>query len=98
MERSFDNLPDGFRREPSAPAMVAVAPEQWALAETIQPEIFPKEFHRRRMQIHGYFIVPAFAANQSDFIPERNIFDIQSDNFDLPEALKQKESDYRSQS
>ena len=50
------------------------------------------------MQIHGFFIVPAFAANQSDFIPERNIFDIQSDNFDLPEALKQKESDYRSQS
>ncbi len=42
------------------------------------------------MQIHGFFIVPAFPANQSDFIPKINIRDIQPDDLDLPEALKQK--------
>ena len=37
----FYDLPDRFGRKPFAPAMVAVAPEQWALAETVQPQVFP---------------------------------------------------------
>lgn len=43
-------------------------------------------------------IRPAFAANEGNLIPQVNIGNVQPDDFDLPEALKQKESDNRSQS
>ena len=61
------------------------------------PNIFPKDFHRRGMEVNGFFIVPAFAANEGNLIPQVNIGNVQPDDFDLPEALKQKESDNRSQ-
>ena len=50
------------------------------------------------MEVNGFFIVPAFAANEGNLIPQVNIGNVQPDDFDLPEALKQKESDNRSQS
>ena len=94
----FYNLPDRFSRKPFAPAMVAVTAEQCAAPESVTIQIFPQHSDRREVQMNRLFIVPAFAADKCDLVPQVNIRDIQPDDLDLSKPLKQKESDKRSQS
>ena len=94
----FYDFPDRFGRKPFAPAMVAVTAEQCAAPESVTIQIFPQHPNRRGVQMNRLLIVPAFAADECDLVPQVNIPDIQPDDLDLPKPLKQKESDKRSQS
>ena len=77
------DLPDRFGRKPFAPAMVAVTAEQCAAPESVTIQIFPQHPDRRGVQMNRLLIVPAFAADKCSLVPQ---------------PLKQKESDKRSQS